>query len=44
MFRLLLWDAVVEWNERQIETEAEMFVSGPNDGYLREVIVSDYSK
>lgn len=33
MFKLL-WFAVLEWNKEEIETEAEMFVSGSNDGFL----------
>ena len=30
----LLWFAVVEWNKEEIEIDAEMFVSGSNDGFL----------
>ena len=29
-----MWFAVMEWNKEEIETEAEMFVSGSNDGFL----------
>lgn len=36
MFKLLLCFAVVEWNERVMETEAETCASGPNDVLLEE--------
>ena len=29
-----MWFAVMEWNKEEIETEAEMFVSGSYDGFL----------